>query len=1719
MTRSAARTTTGAGAANGRAGPAHAPRSAAPKPEPQARRERWRVQVSPARPETLAANQADAPDHLSFDQLRRAAALARPLPFRAALEQLFGQPLPQVDVRQGKAVDAALDRARAEAAIAGLTLFLRQDARLATVAHEVMHLLQKGGLHSAPAAKAEAEALNAEARADAGRPLAQPQAGLAQGATALRDQEARPESVEDPAQARDSFRAAAPDGQTDTQSDPAPSPEAPAAAQDPAAPGAAPAAGGGAGAGATDQAAVPTFEPPPMPELAVDTDAAAAAAEQGQAALDSAEDADQVLKALQDAPPSVKAQAAGGLQDRVEAASAKEQAGFNDAAPDFEAGLSGVDDLPAPQAVAAPGGAAGPLEDGTPPPPPDPEVDPTPDPGTAKANEGFADILSRFFGFGEPSGMGETFRHVATKDDQVETSAGARPAVPLEGELDPARTDDQQSAAAEQAESSRAEAAQAVLEGPGPEQVDLQDTRESFALPEASLEPLPEAPPVEGPQAFADKKLDAETTAIFDAANGPAMAASLAGAQEEMGGAVEERDTGRDAAMATAEAERKRLDDEANAAQHAEVGGRRQDIQDARQTAVDDQAAQVDALNATASTERAAAQSEIDTQVQTTNEQVEKDFSTAEEQAQSEVNDGNAKAEGERKTAEDNAEEESWWDRAADWVGKQFDKLTSAINAIFDAVRAAVKGIIDAVKSAALALIDLAAKAIKSAIDAFATLLHGLVDALLAEAFPEIAAALNAAIDTAANAAKAAVDVIANGLRAGITMLLDALAAGLDAILAAYQAAVNAALALARAALSGDWRALARLILTPILMALGISPEGFFTLMDRAEQALDTIIDDPGAFVSNLLESVKGGIGLFADHFPHHLVAGIILWLTGPLGRAIQMPKEFDLWGILDIARQLVGLTMAMLRRVAVRVIGEKAVARIEFVMNYVSALIRDGWKGLWEQLTQDLGQLRDMVLDQIKTFLLEKIVVASILWLASVFNPVGALVKLVMTIWNFIQFLRTQLAQIYPVVELVINTMADIAAGALEGPKRGVETVLGRMLPVVIDLLMRLLGVGGVPERVQEILRGVQEKVEATTESLMRRVLALFGVKGQEGPAAAPGEIMAPISFSGGGEAHTLLIEDEGETVRPVIRSTPTPLVNWLDARMGQPFDELATKKGWKDKTLANKRTQAQALIMAAKAEEAALDASAEDTENAINAAAATNATPAQKAAATAKVTQTGTKGQATKSAVLQVLEFWGIAVVPLAEKYSAQIGEMDQRLGSNFRSYVLRDLDVARYTPLDWSELLVQLPNDAALNATWSKPANSTGAARAILGTAFTEAVVEKAQSIANDEGLPGAADFLGGSAVNPNEVKRLFGDFLAERLNEGMARTLLIQRLLAKESADYAGIANALHTPIAEAVRRMCNPDSEPDFDIKDRISGSTYFNEFEDAAAARGKVFTYYQLQKPDGTPAGTGDVKTHPLPWFLQPSGGSPRAGANRARVSDAIRDAKPGMHEWIPASIGYAAITATAESFKTRGNLDAPSGIANFVEFQNRVRTPTTDLIFKPGSFPEVSNAELPYVSRAHHLSGKPYDKLTPAEKTSFYPDSGPKYGKPVPVLQAHAGGLRARAARGETLGWTYAQNASPRWHINLQANLTTVVAGNVEMRSMREVRRAILAFYAETIWSGKGDLPSTAFDVYQLSGGGAADLSYGGVKGYAGTRYQESFSKLVEAMNEVLDS
>ena len=1082
------------------------------------------------------------------------AALAEPvheLPYAERLERHFGQDLDWVRVRYGGLATDALDSLGAEAATRGCDIFLRESpAPIEVVAHEVVHALQarSGGVGSAGVV-AEHSTPEVEAAQALQAPV-QPASGLAPGAIALLRRS--PSPGDGPVITVDGARVPA----TPWLAPPATAPAtAPAPAPAPATPASVPRQSGVTGAvqASTEPATGATSEQaegrtlPEVSEAAVPAEEIAAREEEiakAEAGLAAADSASALLQAFASAPPTVKARQAGSLSDHLAAVVPAETEKWQGEVPSIDADLQGAG-VAAPEQlrVEAPPAAEVQLEPGGVAPAPEPEIAGAPETEPFTAND---DVRGVFGHLTEPppdqlaDAIGDTLEAVRTTDPSVPRSPGPPPTIPLEGETDPARIAGQEEAAGSQAGQLRADATRAVVDGPGPEQVQPMTLHESYVV-----EPVqPVGPPAlavpEGPDTYLALGLPPEVQLSFDEQQQVAMQESMAEATTQADEATRARDTARDEAVATAEEGAAALNDQAQADQVATVSSARSRIQTERQSTIDAQHAEVERVRGDAAERRRTDEGAIDTQVGLEQRAIDDSYAAAETDIADKVAKGERDAQAQREQAEREAENQSWWDRAVSFVQDAFDALVSAIGDIFDAVRAAVNAALDAVKAFALSVIDRLATFVKAAIEAFGEFLKLAVDTLIGEIFPELAAELNAAIDAAVAEAQAAVDVVADGLKAGINALVEGLRAGINAALNAFEAAISFAVSVVGAALTGDWGLVIRKVLEAVLKLVGVDPESFYAFVGRAQETFDIIVNDPLGFLSNVVSAVVGGVQGFADRFAEHLQVGVIGWLTGTLGRAgITVPETFDLVGVLDLARQILGLTWERIRAKAAALIGEQNVERLEYIGGYLTTLVTEGWPSLWDKIKAELGGLMDLVFGGIKSFLMERVVLAMIKKIPALFGPVGAIVQLVMTAWNLYEFLRDQLSRIGELVRSVVTTIGDITRGVLTAAVVKVEEVLGNLVPVALDLLARLLGLGDLGEDVRKVIDKVQDFIDKAIDGLIKRVLGLFTGGGRSGTAdaASPAPTVAESEAPGSESPleETIHVAGEEHTIRAV--------------------------------------------------------------------------------------------------------------------------------------------------------------------------------------------------------------------------------------------------------------------------------------------------------------------------------------------------------------------------------------------------------------------------------------------------------------------------------------------------------------------------------------------------------------------------------------------------------
>lgn len=673
------------------------------------------------------------------------------------------------------------------------------------------------------------------------------------------------------------------------------------------------------------------------------------------------------------------------------------------------------------------------------------------------------------------------------------TSPGPAPTVQLQGEADPARGNEAMDEAKEKSDAAYVKHVEAIEAGPGPEVVQPQDMQEEV---KPELAELPQIPDVPTPDQAVEYLAKGHDQPVYDKADELKAAdfdTSLAEAEAKFEEANTSLETDHAAKLEEASSAVDEENKKAQEKQEAEVTAARADIDEGRKGTKKAQEEELKKAKKKGDAEKKATQQKIEKRRKDDDRKIAKKYKEGEKKAEAKKKAAEKKAAAEKKKAEAKKEDQSWWDRAASAVGSFIDTIASAVTTIFDAMAKAVGDILNAVKDAAMGMIDAAMSFATSALDVLGDALKSMVTNLIGDVFPGLAAALNDLIDSAVDAAKGAIEAIGEQLKAAVAAAIDALNAGIQAVINAYKTAISTALAIASAAVSGDWEAVFKAMLEGALSLAGVDPAQFYQLVGEGMDTINAIIDDPGSFVGNMIDAVGQGFGQFADNFGSHLLNGAVEWLTGSLGEAgITLPETWDAAGIFGMIADILGVSWDGLKGKIGERIGEDNVAMLESIWGYVEAAMNGGIAGLWDHAKDQLGDLWQGLLDSALAMLTEQIITAAIMKIATMWNPAGAIVQALITVWNVYSFVQEQAQRIMGLVTSVVDSMSNIVAGQLGQAANFIEGSLADLVPVAISLLANLLGLGGISKKVKGIIDSIQEQVDKAIDWVLDKLFEL---------------------------------------------------------------------------------------------------------------------------------------------------------------------------------------------------------------------------------------------------------------------------------------------------------------------------------------------------------------------------------------------------------------------------------------------------------------------------------------------------------------------------------------------------------------------------------------------------------------------------------------------------
>ncbi len=276
-----------------------------------------------------------------------------------------------------------------------------------------------------------------------------------------------------------------------------------------------------------------------------------------------------------------------------------------------------------------------------------------------------------------------------------------------------------------------------------------------------------------------------------------------------------------------------------------------------------------------------------------------------------------------------------------------------------------------------------------------------------------------------------------------------------------------------------------------VLEALDNFRKRIMSLIAEARSVIELILEDPIQFLKNLLQAVKRGFDKFSSRIWEHLKAGVFGFLFGMFAaKGINLPREFSLKAIAGFIMEVLGFTWENVKTKLSRMIGRRNAEALDKVVQFVAKLFREGPAGIWEEVKKYVGNLKVIVIDAIKDWLITKIVTAAITKLVSMFNPVGAIVQAVLTIYNVVMFFVERIEQILDLVKTVINSLGSIVRGQIEQAAGFVEKTLAKMIPLIIAFLARLLGIGGIADKVKRIINKVRKPIDRAITKVLRKIV-----------------------------------------------------------------------------------------------------------------------------------------------------------------------------------------------------------------------------------------------------------------------------------------------------------------------------------------------------------------------------------------------------------------------------------------------------------------------------------------------------------------------------------------------------------------------------------------------------------------------------------------------------
>lgn len=231
-------------------------------------------------------------------------------------------------------------------------------------------------------------------------------------------------------------------------------------------------------------------------------------------------------------------------------------------------------------------------------------------------------------------------------------------------------------------------------------------------------------------------------------------------------------------------------------------------------------------------------------------------------------------------------------------------------------------------------------------------------------------------------------------------------------------------------------------------------------ILVKAANVIGDIVLHPIRFFGNLIDGVSLGFGNFMDRLPEHLENVMFKLVLGVIPPGVSLPDSWTPQSIFKFVLDFLGLSKENLRKQAVDFFGEPVVEQLEKGFELFIIFKNEGFAGLWSHLQTKIGDLKSAIIEEVKTYFQESIIKAAIEFLLSALTPVSGFIKVCKSIINIVKFFIKNLVNILKLLDSILDSFADLAAGKIENAAARIESALADILLIGIKFLAALVGI-----------------------------------------------------------------------------------------------------------------------------------------------------------------------------------------------------------------------------------------------------------------------------------------------------------------------------------------------------------------------------------------------------------------------------------------------------------------------------------------------------------------------------------------------------------------------------------------------------------------------------------------------------------------------------------